>query len=254
LCHLALNRWMLGDSAGGSQCKQDAIELAEELNRPSDIAYARCYAAMFHNLRGEFDSAAQQAEVTIDISQRHGFVSWLSWGTMQHAIAKGSLGDGKEAIGQLPATLAAWQALGAEIATSYFLGGLAQVYWAAGRVEDALNTVEKAINHAEQHGEHWYESVLYRMRGELLALGGSRTAEAAEADLSRAVEIARGQGAKLLELQAALKLHSLCLENGRPEPSRAALKAAYESFAPDAPDTPALQEAQVLLERSRSGT
>ncbi|MDH3770858.1 MAG: hypothetical protein OET79_07725, partial [Nitrospirota bacterium] len=51
LCLLALNRWMLGDSLGGSQCNQEAIELAEELKRPFDIAYAHCFAAMFHNLR-----------------------------------------------------------------------------------------------------------------------------------------------------------------------------------------------------------
>ena len=254
LCLLALNRWMLGDSPGGSQCNQEAIELAEELKRPFDIAYAHCFAAMFHNLRCEFEKAAHHAEVTIDISQRHDFFAWLSWGTMQGAIAKGRLGKGKESIGQLTSTLAAWQAGGGEIATSYFLCGLAMVYRAEGNVEEALKTVQKAIDHAERHDEHWYESVLYRMRGELLALGGTHTAEAAEADFSRALDIARGQGAKMLELQAAVRLHALCLENGRPEPSRTALKAAYELFAPDALDTPDLQEARVLLESSRGAT
>jgi predicted ATPase len=254
LCLLALNRWMLGDSPGGSQCNQDAIDLAEELKRPFDIAYAHCFAAMFHNLRCEFANAVHHAEVTIEISLKHDFFAWLSWGTMQRAIAKGRLGDGKEAIGQRTSTLAAWQAGGGEIATSYFLCGLAMVYRAEGNVEEALNTVEKAIDHAKRHDEHWYESVLYRTRGELVALGGTPTRGAAEADLSRAVEIARGQGAKLLELQAALKLHALCLENGRPEPSRATLQAAYDSFPPDAPDSPDVQEARVLLEGSLGAT
>ncbi len=250
LCLLSLNRWMMGDSAGGRQSNKQAIELAEELRRPSDIAYARCYAAMFHNLRGEFSNAIQEAEATMEISQRHGFVSWLSWGTMQRAIAKGRRGDGGEVIDLLTATLAAWQSLGAEIATSYFLGGLAEVYRVAGRIEEALSTVQKAINHAEQHGEHWYESVLYRMQGELLVLKGKPTAGAAEANFSHAVEIARGQGAKLLELQAGVRLHALCSEQGRPEPSGTVLRVAYESFDSDARDIPDLQEARKLLEKS----
>ncbi|WNM58617.1 adenylate/guanylate cyclase domain-containing protein [Candidatus Nitrospira allomarina] len=251
LCLLALNRWMLGDYSEGSRCNQEAIELAEELNRPFDIAYAHCFAAMFHNLRCEFGSAGRHAEVTIDISQRHDFFAWLSWGTMQRAIAMGRQGGGKKAIDQLTDTLAAWQAGGGEIATSYFLGGLADVYRAAGRVEDALNTVEKAIDHAMRHDEHWYESVLYRMRGELLGLRGTSTAGGAEDDFSRAVEIARVQGAKLLELQAALRLHVLCLGKGRPEPSFAVLKAAFKSLPPDALDIPDLQEARALLDGGR---
>ena len=134
---------------------------------------------------------------------------------------------------------------------SYFLGGLAEVYRVAGRVKEALDTVEKAIKHADAHGELWYESVLYRMRGELQALGGPG---AVEADFNRAVEIARKQGAKLLELQAAVRLHALCLDHGRPEPSRGMLEKAYNSFAPDAPDSPELQEARALLSRSHAAT
>ena len=76
----------------------------------------------------------------------------------------------------------------------------------------------------------------------------------AGADFSRAVEIARQQGAKLLELQAALRLHALCLDHGRPEPSRGMLQRAYESFAPDALDIPELQEARALLSRSQAAT
>jgi len=252
-CLLALNRWMQGDFTLAAQCKQNALELAEELKRPFDLAYAHCYVAMFHNLMSEFSSAAHHAGVTIEISQRHGFQAWLIWGTLQLAIARGRLGDGDEAIAQLTQALAMLQMAGAEISMSYFLGGLAEVYRAAGRVDEALDTVEKAIDHAQRHGERWYESVLYRMRGELRALGGTGAAGATtEADFSRAVEIAQQQGAKLLELQGALKLHALCLAHGRPEPSRGTLQKVYESFAPDALDTPELQEARALLSQSHA--
>jgi predicted ATPase len=143
---------------------------------------------------------------------------------------------------------------GAEIAMSYFLGGLAEVYRVAGRVEEALKTVEKAIHHADLHRERWYESVLYRMRGELRALKEPDDPASAEADFSRAIKIAQDHGAKLLELQGALTLYALCLDHGRTEPMPGTLQKAYNSFAPDAIDIPELQEARALLSRSHAAT
>jgi predicted ATPase len=245
---------MLGDCTQAAQYKQKALDLAAELKQPFVLAYAHCYIAMHHNLLCEFSSAAHHAGVTLEISQRHGFLAWLSWGFLQLAIARGGMGGGDGAIAQLTQTLAMQQMAGAEIAMSYFLGGLAEGYRVAGRVEEALDTVEKAIDHADRHGERWYESVLYRMRGDLRALGGPGASGAAEADYSRAVEIARQQGAKLLELQGALKLHALCLDHGRPEPSRSMLQNVCMSFAPDALDIPELQEARALLSRSHAAT
>ncbi len=175
----------------------------------------------------------------------------VNLGGLHRAIAKGRLGDVKEAIGHLTYSLGACQAIGAEIASSYFLGELAEIYREAGRVGKALNTVKKAIDHAQGHGELCYESALYRIRGELLALEGKGTAET---DLSRAVEIAREQGAKLLELQGTIKLHALCRDKGRPEPSRTNLRTVYESFAQDALDLPDLKEARMLLAQSPSAS
>ena len=254
LCLLAINQWMEGDPRG-RQSKQEAIDLAEELRRPFDIAYAHCYAAMFHNLHGEFSTAISHAEDTIKISGRHGFIPWLRWGTLQFAIAKGRSGGGSETIELLTSTLAAWRAAGAEIAMSYFLGGLAQVYGSAGRLQEAFDTVNMALEHAKGHGEHWYEPVLYRMRGEYLARREGQITGTAEADLTswRRNCSPTQQGAKFLELQGAVTLHDLCLSRGRPEPSGTILKQAYEKFeSGNNWESPELREARALLAKTPS--
>ena len=247
LCLLAHATWMLGDPCKAFQYSEEAIETAEELKRPFDLAYAHCFVAMFDNIRREPRSAARHAGITIEISQRHGFEVWLGAGTLQLAIAKGALGEATKAIALMTTTLAAWHAGGAELSRPFFLAGLAESYQAAGMVDKALTTIEEAIEHAARHREHLYDAMLYRIRGKLLALLGGTAAEKAENELRHAVEIAQRQGARLLELRAAISLHTLCLASGRPEHSRPALEKACQSLEQDGVETTDLQEARGLL-------
>ena len=247
LCLLAHVTWMFGDVSRAVQYSREAIEAAEGLNRPFDLAYAHCFAAMFENIRHQPESAARHAGITIELSQKHGYDVWLGAGTMQLAIAKGALNQAAEAIGLLTHMLALWKAGGAELNRPYFLAGLAESYKAAGMIEKALTAIEEAIEHAEHHREHWYDAVIYRIRGELLALLGGGTAERAEADLRRAIEIAQRQEARLLELRAAISLHKLCHANGQPERSRVALEAACQALEQDGLKSEDLQEARTVL-------
>ena len=180
---MAHNNWILGCPLEANQCIQEAIELAEELKTDPSILRMHGLMPPCSTISG-VSSRLQlpHAEVTIEISRRHDFFSWLNWGIMHRAIALGRQGKVEEAIVQLTATLAKCQALGAEICSSYFLGELAEVYRVAGRLEEALATARKAIDHAESHGERWYESALYRIRGELLSLGDTPKIGEAEFD------------------------------------------------------------------------
>lgn len=252
LCLLSHVTWVLGDVRMARQYNREALEQAEKLKRPFDQAYAHCFAAMFDNIRGDPASAVRQAGITIEISQRHGFAVWLGAGTIQLGIAKGALGETAEAIGMLPSLLAAWQQGGAELNRPYFLAGLAKSYRAAGKVDNAIATIEEAIDHATRHREHWYDAELYRIRGELLALQGGTAAEAAVADLARAVYIAHHQGARLFELRAAVRFHEHCLAMGQPERSRAALESVYATFAGTDLHLAELQKAKALLSCTKS--
>jgi DNA-binding SARP family transcriptional activator len=93
-----------------------------------------------------------------------------------------------------------------------------------------------------------WESEARRRRGEFLAALG----DDGEAELRRALEVARGQGARLFELRAAASLLRHRLDGGqdRPlRPARAALAAVVEAL-PEGRDTPDLREALALLARS----
>jgi predicted ATPase len=96
--------------------------------------------------------------------------------------------------------------------------------------------------------ERYWEAELYRLQGELLGQGTERPQrEGAEANLLRALEVARGQQAKSLELRAAMSLGRFWQGQGKRDEARTLLVPVYNWFT-EGFDTADLQEAKALLD------
>jgi predicted ATPase len=91
-----------------------------------------------------------------------------------------------------------------------------------------------------------YEAELYRLKGELSLMGGEEEV-AVEADFRQAMDIARRQSAKSLELRAATSLSRLWLKGGKPDEARQLLAEVYNWFT-EGFDTADLLEAKALLD------
>ena len=102
----------------------------------------------------------------------------------------------------------------------------------------------------QQTGEHFWEAEQHRLQAELLLAYATADQTTAAAYLHQALEVARGQQAKSLELRAAMSLARLWQRQGK-------CAAAYELLAPvygwftEGFDTADLQEAKALLEELR---
>ena len=130
-----------------------------------------------------------------------------------------------------------------EATEPYFLGLLAEVYGAAGQIELGLEAVSQGLARAEITGEHFWDAELYRLQGELLLLSGDNRAETS---FRQAINTARSQQAKLLELRATVSLQHLHLAQGKIVRSDQRLLNIYEWFR-EGFDTPDLQKGQALL-------
>jgi class 3 adenylate cyclase/predicted ATPase len=243
---LAVVSLILGQPRCAVKYALDAVQTAELTKRPFDAAYAHCFVAQFETLRRNPQRAVHHAGIAIEIARRHGFAVWLAAGTMQMGVAKAALGQAEEAIGLLGATLPAWRASGAELESGFFLAGLAEAHRAAGNLAEALETVAKAIDHAEHYAEHHFDSERYRLRGELIAMRNG-TAAQVEADFQRAIEIAHRQGAKLFELRAAVSLARAIAPAGKRDRARFLLMSAITKID-EGRDTADYHEAATLLE------
>jgi len=105
----------------------------------------------------------------------------------------------------------------------------------------------EALTLAETTGDRWYDPELYRLKGKLLLQQHTDNQAEAESCFQHALEIARNQQAKSLELRAATSLVRLWQSQGKRQEARHLLGDVYGWFT-EGFDTPDLQEARALLE------
>jgi tetratricopeptide (TPR) repeat protein len=220
---LALVSWAQGSFETAVAYREESLAMAKLPNRPFDLAYASCFAAMLDNIRGEPATAADAATTAVQISRDHGFGIWLLAGNMHLAIANGLLGNVSDAIAALTGSLETWRIGGAELNRPFFLASLAEFCGAMGRTDEALVLIDNAIEHAHSHEEHFYTALLHRIRGGLLHKSGD--SEAAQAALKTALDVARQQAAQGYELLILQSICSLSEEIGETAPSVDALNA-----------------------------
>ena len=129
----------------------------------------------------------------------------------------------------------------------YFLALRAEAAGAAGQPEDGRLLLTEAQEVMARTDERFYEAELCRLTG-MLYLAHSPAAQAdAEAHMGHALDIARRQEAKGLELRAATSLSRLWRQQGKRKEARELLAPVYGWFT-EGFDTADLQEAKALLE------
>ena len=116
-----------------------------------------------------------------------------------------------------------------------------------GHTADGLQALAEAHTLVEQHEERWWEAEIARLQGVLLLRQPVPPQAEAEAWLQRALDVARRQEAKALELRAAMSLARLWQQQGRRAEAQALLAPVYCWFT-EGFDTADLQEAKALLE------
>jgi predicted ATPase len=221
--------------------------LAHELSHPFSLAYAQCWAATVSQLRRDVPDVHEHAEAAVALSTAQGFPFWVALGTSLRGWALAMQGQGEAGLAQGRQGIAAWRATGAALYVPYLCTLLAEVRDHLGHTDDGLQALAEAHTLVEQHEERYWEAEVYRLRGVLLLQQTGTPQEEAETWLRRALDVARRQDAKSLELRAAMSLSRLWQQQGRQAEARALLAPIYGWFT-EGFDTADLQEAKALLD------
>ena len=184
----------------------------------------------------------------------------MAWGTVQQGLALIVQEQWAEGIVQVRQGL---EVLEGEAMKTMSLAWLAKGYGGAGQVEEGLATIAEALRLVDKNDERWCEAELYRLRGELTLAQSkvdrlrSKGTEPqlltpdprgeAEAYFLKAIDVARRQQAKSLELRATVSLARLWQQQGKKGEARQLLAEIYSWFT-EGCDTIDLQEAKALLD------
>jgi predicted ATPase len=121
---------------------------------------------------------------------------------------------------------------------------LAETLSHTSHAEEAMEAVHEGLVVSNRNADRYYDAELWRLKGELLRMEG-KTADA-ECSLQKAIEIARQQAAKSLELRASTSLARLWQGQGKYKEAQQMLAEVHSWFT-EGFDTADLKKAASLL-------
>ena len=246
-CYAALTLWLLGYPAQALARLHEALALAHELSHPYSLAFARCWRPSSRQFRRDVPAVHEHAEAAVALSTEQGFPLWAAQGTILRGWALAMQGQGEAGMAQVRQGIAALRATGAVLLVPYYCTVLADVSAHLGHPADGLQALAEAHTLVEQHEERWWEAEVCRLRGVLLLRQPGTPQAEAEAWLQRALDVARRQEAKSLELRAAMSLSRLWQQQGKRQEAHDLLAPVYGWFT-EGFDTADLQDAKALLD------
>ena len=227
-CFAGKGLWVLGHPDQASARTSAALALARDLGHPQTLVVAGICAAQLHQLMGEVSLVHERAEVVVELANEYGLELWLAYATIVLGWAQAEMGNLEAGIVTMQRAIAGYEASGAKLWSSYYLQLLADQLGKAGRAEEALATITKALKYAEDSSEGYSLAELYRLKGELIikaeeeaqarnglrnrgraAIQNDSVLEQAQGCFAEAIRVARQQQAKTWELRAKTSMERI---------------------------------------------
>jgi DNA-binding winged helix-turn-helix (wHTH) protein/predicted ATPase len=242
--------WQTGYPDQARARGEETLNLAREIAHPFTQTITLAYAAMLNQFRRDVEEVSRLAEATVAHSTEHGFSYYLAWAEALQGWSRAALGDHEEGLAEIRGGIEALQkTAGARL--PYYRALLAEVYGWLGRIDDALKALADAFGDVRKTEERWWEAEIHRLQGEMLRSEAVNQGAKAEECFRTAIEIARRQQAKSIELRAAVSLGRLWRDQGKQTQARQLLAEIYDWFT-EGFETRDLRDARSLLEELTS--
>lgn len=222
---------------------QQAIEVGDAVDRPFDLSSILQLACFFFMQTRDFARLATAADEAFALGSANGFASPTAIGNVGRGRVMTRNGD-ERGIALMRAGVDAYRASGQVVAAPSLLAALAEGFAELDNLSEALECVLEARAIAEATGELRYRAELHRLEGEIKLRTQDR--RAAEACFQRALETAREQGTRWLELRATVSLCRMQTATAGRKKARGEL-ATIAGLIREGHDTRDVQEAHALL-------
>ena len=229
----AWDLWHLGYPDQALARARETVALARVFEDPFGLGFSAMVQGTIHWFRGEFEAQEQVAADAEAVGEKYGFPVWLGLGKVIRVSASVATGH-SASLPELAEGAAIVAETGVQSGAPMLLAMIAATQATAGSFEAALSAVEMGLAVSAATGQACEDAELHRLKGELTIIahreGGTETLGSAEDAFRTAVQIARDQNARSLELKALTSLARLLLTDGRASEARALLEPAYRWF------------------------
>jgi class 3 adenylate cyclase/predicted ATPase len=246
LAHLCHALQHLGRLDQAMTAGWEAISQAKRIEHFNSIAYSLCFVSLLIMLRRDVETLRNTAGELIELSERHNASYWALWARPMLGWIKAQEGDVESGVLQMHESTEALSNQKANLWVPQTLLLEAEILGQVGQYSRAHRLLDDAQALIQPLDQRFYEAELHRVRGAVMLAEGARY-EAAIASLDRAIEVARGQNSRFLELRAAVSKARLWRDRDLREEARAMLEPVYRSFS-EGLNTTDLVEAKRLLD------
>src|SRR5215831_1547818 len=225
----AVLQWLLGCPTQGLRLESEAIDLARRLQHVPSLAHALWFVCQAQVARNDATAVMDTATELLALSEEHGLTQTRAVALVYLGWAIGQTKDVAQGVRCLEEGLVAFNRLGLRSNLCLAICLLAETYFTSGRYESGMEQANRALAASSGIGDRWCLPRIYMAHARLLQQA-SPNAEAAEASLRKALEVAERQCAKGWELRAATSLARLWRDQGKLGQARDLLAPIYGWF------------------------
>jgi class 3 adenylate cyclase/predicted ATPase len=246
LCWRSRNAWALGYPEAALVDVELAVKNAREIGHSPTLMYAVFLASFTHAFCGSYAPARALADEFVTLADEiEGASFWKAQAMSYRGCLMALTDEAADAVQMITSALSTYQSTGATLFVPWYSSTLATAYANLGKFDDAWRCIRETLTMVETTKERWCEAEVHRIAGEV-ALQSAQS-DKAEANLERALFVARQQQAKSWELRASMSLARLWRDQGKVRQARELLAPVYGWFS-EGFDTRDLKEAKALLE------
>ena len=246
-CHgwAGLHQNWLGYPEKSKHHIQSILEIAEEFQLKLFTKDALWLSAWISLEIGDIESARKFTDALMKLCIKQNYFLYEGVARIFNARLLSLNRKHQEAIEGIQEGMDMYYQTGIKTFKPDWLYFMAEIYCAAGRVEDGLEVISEAEQIERKTGEGRYKSPLQRVKGDLFLLMADEIA--AEEAYLQAISIARKENTKLFELEAAKHLALLLIDQGKTVKAKKILQDVYDWFT-EGFETPLLIEVKDILE------
>jgi class 3 adenylate cyclase/tetratricopeptide (TPR) repeat protein len=227
LSYLAYTLWFLGYPDQASARAESALKVARRSAHAFSSVSALTFVARVSQCRRDLARTMDVAREVIRASREHGFAYYEAQGRIQLGWALAMAEGDESGCSEILEGYAALEKTGTVLGLRGALVQLAEAYVSVGRGKEALAALDAPHDPTRGRETLCWDAEFARIRGELAA---PESGASAIDWYEEALRIARAQGARSLELRAALSYAKLLCAMDRREDAQRVLGGVVERF------------------------